>query len=345
MAVTNLWNDVRYALRQFRKSPGFTLTAVAVLALGIGANIAVFTILNGILLRSLPYAQPDRVMKVEFSGGRPYYRMSYANMRQLHDAMGSRFQMGASFGDSNASIIGPGGRLQVNQIEIESSLLTVLGVHPALGRAFRDEENEPGHNRVVLLGDDVWRKLYASDSQIVGKTITIKGQPFTIIGVMPRSFSFPFGDPMEIWSPAALNVASRSTMSGSSAIGCDLYARLPEGMSGAQLSAALNHAQAVISKELPSFDDVPTHIMVAGYQQALNDFLRKPILLLYAVVFGIWALACLNVTSLMLAHTVARSREQAVRAALGASRGRSATHSSWEKDDFPTCKSSASSGT
>jgi ABC-type antimicrobial peptide transport system permease subunit len=313
--MRSILQDLRYALRQLRKSPGFTFTAVAVLALGIGANIAVFTILNGILLRPLPYVQPDRIVTVEFSGGRPYYGMSYANMLQLRDAVGANLQIGAKFDDSMASVVGPGGRFQVEHSQVTSGLLSMLGAQPMLGRSFRDEENEPGRNRVVLLGQDVWRKLYHSDPQIVGKTLTIKERVYTILGVMPRGFSFPFGDDMQIWSPAALGAASRSAMSGDSVIVGDLYARVPEGMTTTQLSAGLSRTQAIIAKEVTNGDDMPTRIAATGYQQSLNQRLRKPLMLLYAVVFGIWALACLNVTSLMLARAVSRTREQAVRAA------------------------------
>jgi hypothetical protein len=132
-----------------------------VLALGIGANIAVFTVLNGILLRPLPYAHSDRIVKVDFSGGRPYYSMSYANMLQLRDAVGSNLQIGAVLGSTPASVVGPGGRVQVELQEITSDLPAMLGVQPILGRSFRSEENDPGRNRVVLIGEDVWRKLYA----------------------------------------------------------------------------------------------------------------------------------------------------------------------------------------
>jgi predicted permease len=317
--MQSILQDVRYALRQLRKSPGFTFTAVTVLALGLGANIAVFTILNGILLRPLPYAHPDRIEAVEFSGGRPYYGMSYANMLQLRDSVGPQLQIGAAFGSASASVVSPGGRYQVFRTDVEARLLTLLGVNPILGRVFRDDENEPGRNRVVLLGEDVWRKLYSADPQIVGKTLTIKGEAYTIVGVMPRGFAFPANELMQIWSPVALTAANRSAMSGDNQVLGDLYARLPEGMSAAQLTAALSRAQAIIAKEV-SEDDVPKRIAVTGYQQSLSNDAREPLLLLYAVVFGIWLLACLNVTSLMLARAVSRSREQAVRAALGASR-------------------------
>ena len=128
--MRSILQDLRYALRQLRHSPGFTFTAVAVLALGIGANIAVFTILSGILLRPLPYAQPDRVVTVELSGGRPYYGLSYANMLQLRDSIGPQLQIGATFGSRMASVVGPGGRFQVLQTNVDGNSLPMLGVHP-----------------------------------------------------------------------------------------------------------------------------------------------------------------------------------------------------------------------
>jgi len=320
--MRSILQDMRYALRQLRHSPGFTVTAVAVLALGIGANIAVFTILNGILLRPLPYAQPDRVVAIELSGGREYYPFSYANMLQLRDSIGPQLQIGAEFGSAMASVVGPGGRFQVMQANVDAGLLNLLGAHPIYGRVFRDDENDPGRNRVVLLGEEVWRKVYASDPQIVGKTMTIKSQAYTIVGVMPRGFAFPADKQMEILVPAAIPAVARSAMNGKEILSGNVYARLPEGMTAEQLTAAFNRTQAIVAKQVVGDEGVPTRVSVTGYQQSLSNDTRKPLMLLYAVVFGIWALACLNVTSLMLARAVARTREQAVRAALGASRAR-----------------------
>jgi predicted permease len=318
--MRSILQDVRYALRQLRQSPGFTFTAIAVLALGLGANIAVFTILSGIFLRPLPYAQPDRIVNIELTADGEFSRMTYADMLQLRDAVGPSMQIGAGFNTNNASIVGPGGRFQVKQSHVEAGMLKLLGVQPILGRLFRDEENLPDRNHEVLLSEGAWQKLYASDRNIVGKTLTIRGEAFTILGVMPRGFSFPFSDETQIWSPVEVTPANRTSMSGDGAEFLNsFYARIPDGMNAAQLTAALDHAQALIAKEDPD-GDVPSKVKLTPYQESLNDFARKPLLLLYAVVFGIWALACLNVTSLMLARAVARTREQAVRSALGASR-------------------------
>jgi predicted permease len=320
--MRSILQDMRYALRQLRKSPGFTFTAVSVLALGLGANIAVFTILNGILLRPLPYAQPDRVVKIEGAGSDPYYMMSYANMLQLRDAVGPRLQIGAVLNRNVASIVAPGGRFQAYHVEVTADTTAMLGVQPILGRAFRQEEQEPGRSRVVLLGEDVWRKFYAADPAIVGKTLTIKSQAYTILGVMPRGFTFPVDEEMQIWSPGEVTGANRTAMSGDNVLWGDLYARIPGGITSAQLTDQLSRTQAIIAKVPTDGPPVATRIAVTGYRQSLSQGASKPLTLLYAVVFGLWMLACLNVTSLMLARAVSRTREQAVRTALGASRSR-----------------------
>jgi predicted permease len=291
--------------------------------LGLGANIAVLTLIDGILLRPLPYAQPDRIVTIGTApvGGFTYL-MRYANLRQLSDAAGSSVQTGMVLTQSKVSLVAPGGRFQAEKIDVTAGLTNMLGVRPILGRSFRAEENTPGREHVVLLSEGLWQKLYASDPSIIGKALTIKSQPYTIIGVMPRSFSFPFGDAMsQVWSPAAISPAAGAAMGGKDLLWGELYAHLPDGMTTAQLAANMNRAQALIVKANPS-QGLPTELQVTGYQRSLNENARKPLMLLYAVVLGIWALACLNVTSLMLARAVARMREQAVRAALGASRAR-----------------------
>jgi predicted permease len=315
--------DVRYTIRQWRRAPGFVLTVVAVLALGLGANIAVFTLLNGILLRPLPYAYPDRIVSIELGGPMPYYNLAYANMLQLRDAVGARLKIGAVLngGSSYASVVGPGGRYQVTHAVVTAGLFDMLGVQPVLGRSFREDENDPGRNRVILIGDDVWRKVFNADPNVIGKSLTVRRESYTIIGVLPKGFFFWYADKMAVWSPAALPLAARSAMSGKDNLGGSLYARLPEGMSAAQLAADLSRAQSVIAKDVAG-DELPNSIKVTGYQTSLTEDARKPLWLLYAVVIGIWALACLNVTSLMLARAVSRTREQAVRAALGATRSR-----------------------
>jgi predicted permease len=322
--MRSILQDLHYALRQLRKSPGFTVSAVAVLALGLGANIAVFTVLNGIFLKPLPYARPDRLVTVELPNNDERFfdfEMRYANLLQLRDAAGPQVQAATYLSNARASVVGPGGRLQVERIDADTSLFPLLGVQPALGRVFRPEESDPGRNREVVLSESVWRRLFNSDPSVLGKTLTIREQAWTVVGVMPRGFSFPFGEQDQVWSPAEISSAARTSMS-SDATTAIAWMRIPDGMSMVQFTDALDRAQARIAKELSDQSNFPTHVKVTGYQDSLNHDVRKPVQLLYAVVIGIWALACLNVTSLLLVRAVGREREQAVRSALGASRGR-----------------------
>ncbi|HVZ84826.1 MAG TPA: ABC transporter permease [Terracidiphilus sp.] len=321
--LTSILQDARYTLRQLRRAPGFAFTAISVLALGLGANIAVFTLLSGIFLRPLPYADSGRLVSIQLeSANMPagfYASVNYANMLQLRDALGGRMPIGGVFDSAMDSIVGPGGRVQVQQQNISASLFPMLGAQPILGRAFRAGENDPGREHVVILGEDTWRRLYNADPAVIGKPLTIKGVAYTIVGVMPRGFSFPFGEVEQIWTPQPLTAADHTSMDNDRVASGELYARLPQGMTVTQLQADLTRVQAIIAKQ-GTGDSIPTHLLVTGYQDQLNHEARKPLLLLYAVVFGIWALACLNITSLMLARAVARMREQAVRSALGASR-------------------------
>jgi predicted permease len=322
--LQSMMQDVRYTVRKWRRAPGFALTVVAVLALGLGANIAVFTILNGILLKPLPFMRSDRVVAVQLSGPMPDYNLAYANIVQLRDALGSQVKTGAVLytGSGQSSVTGPGGRYQVSQTSVTAGLFQMLGVQPVLGRTFREEENEPGKNHVLLIGNDVWTKLFSADPDVVGKTLVIRRQPYTIVGVLPKGFFFWYSDKMAVWTPAAIPPVARTAMAGKGMMFGDFFARIPEGMSAAQLTANLNRIQPVIAKEVSGEDQPPSNIKVTGYQQMFTSGDRRPLWLLYAVVLGIWALACLNVTSLMLARAVSRTREQAVRAALGATRRR-----------------------
>lgn len=327
----NFIQDLRYALRQLRKSPGFALTAIAVLALGLGANVAVFTLIDGILLRPLPYAHPERIVAANtpmIMQGSAGYRtlLRYADVKQLADAAGRNVQTGIVLDEGIASVVARGAagevRRQVRTVEVAAGLLEMLGVQPAMGRVFRAEENEPGRGQSVVLSDDLWRELYNRDPHVLGKTLTMRGTVYTVVGVMPRGFAFPFdgNEGAQLWFAGAVNAVVRTSMSGDNIVWAQLYARLPEGMTEEQLAANLTRAQQSIAKE--STEDLPRKIEVTSYRSQLDADARKPLGLLYAVVFGIWALACLNVTSLMLVRAVARSREMAVRSALGASRAR-----------------------
>lgn len=329
MRMIDLVQDLRYAWRQLRKSPGFAFTAIAVLTLGIGANVAVFTLLNGILLRPLPFPDSDRIVEVGTpmegsDDARFSASVSYADLKQLADAAGSTVKTGMLVQQQTISVNGPAKRSQVESVAVTADLLSMLGVQPVLGRTLRAEENDPGRDHVLLLSDAAWRALFNGDVHAVGKTLTVEGEVYTVVGVMPRDFAFPMNlsrDSMQVWAPATLTDAGRTTLTGDAAVWATLYAKLPKGLTPSQFEANLNRVQSVVAGQ-DANGNTPKRVTVTGYQATLNQQARKPLGLLYAVVAGIWLLACLNVTSLMLARAVARGRELAVRAALGASRRR-----------------------
>jgi predicted permease len=313
--------DVRYALRKLTNAKLFSLTVIAVLALGIGANIAVFTVLSGILLRPLPYKHPDRIVALTGAGSREFCCISYANLIRLRDASGTKLQVGMTVRQFEASIMGPGGRFQVQHRTVTSGLLPLLGVKAMLGRIFTEDQNQPGRNRVAVLSEDVWRKLYLSDPLAIGKTFTIQGENYEIIGVMPSGFSFPFGSVMSIWTPEPLTASNRSALIGEDHISGIAFARLPDGISPEQLAASMTRVQGGLAKDV-FYGSLPARINIAIYQKTLNRDVQELLVLLYAVVFGIWALACLNATGMVLAKVLGRNREQAIRASLGATRVR-----------------------
>lgn len=323
--MSAFWHDLRYALRSLRNSPGLALSVVLTLALGLGANTAVFTVLESILLRPLSYADPDRIVAVSAVNPTGDTGLSYADMLQLAARVKAHLRIAVNFDSRIVNLESAAGRRQVEQVQVTANLPELLGVQPRIGRTFRANENDPGKSRVVLLSDAVWRRFFSSDPQIVGKTVRIQSQPYIVIGVMPRSFSFPPGAILQVWMPKEITAADRTDLAGEGYFN-SLLARLPANMTAAQAAAELNRVQAQVAAEHPKAF-LPKRVTVTEYQRSLNGRVRTSLGLLCLVVLTVWALACLNVISLMLARSVARSREFSVRSALGASRLRLAQHS------------------
>jgi len=318
----NLWNDLRYTLRQLRNAPGFAFTAILTLALGIGATIGVYTLVDAILLRPLPYSDPGGLFVLQPDNN---LAVTYANLTQLTERSQGQLQFAAILDEAETKLECNGARTSVFVAATTANLPSFLGVQPVLGRNFSPDENDPGKNHVLLLSDAIWRSVFHADPQVIGKTVFMREVPYTVIGVMPRGFAMPMDTTEEVWTPAVISPANRTAMgdndSDDALFSNATFLRHSQGMSRAQMISDVSRIQHQISSEHKGLE-LLKDLHPVPYLQSLNQGVRKPLLLLLAVGASFWLLASLNVASLMIARAIAREREFAVRSALGASRGR-----------------------